>query len=376
MTERLARVRAALDSEGLDALYVSGPVDDIWHANQANRRWLTGFVGSAGRAIVTAEDAVVVLDGRYAKAGASAVRPRGFQVHEVRGGVKQWLPGLVAESSLAGKRVGVSERDTSLSEWTALQEAAAALPRRERPQFVPVKDLLEKLRARKYPDELAALQRAIDAGDAAFESVAARLEPGMTERQIAEGVELAVRAAGGDGISFPTIVAAGPNGALPHAVPTRNVVSPGMPVTIDMGAILDGYNSDLTRTFVVGGEGDAKFHEVYQVVFEAQRTAIDGVEAGMPGTTAHALAASVIEKAGYADQFVHGLGHGVGLEVHEAPYLGPFSEDTLEDGMVFTIEPGIYIPGWGGVRIEDVVVLENGRARQLSHATKLTLAGV
>jgi Xaa-Pro aminopeptidase len=141
-----------------------------------------------------------------------------------------------------------------------------------------------------------------------------------------------------------------------------------------MGARVDGYCSDLTRTFTAGTP-DARFREIYEIVREAQRNAIERVEHGMKGTDAHELAASVIEKAGHGENFGHGLGHGVGLEVHEAPYMGKTSTDTLENGMVFTIEPGIYIPGWGGIRIEDIVVMENGRARVLSRAPKLTFEG-
>jgi Xaa-Pro aminopeptidase len=197
----------------------------------------------------------------------------------------------------------------------------------------------------------------------------------MTELELAALVEREVRAAGGDGIAFNTIAAAGPAGAMPHAHPGHTPLGQGRPIVVDMGARSAGYCSDLTRTFVIGAS-DARFHEIYEVVFEAQRNAIEKIEAGMSGKDAHELAASVIEKAGYGDQFGHGLGHGVGLQVHERPYLGRTSEDTLQEGMVFTVEPGIYLPGWGGVRIEDIVVLENGRARTLSHAPKLVPAGV
>ncbi|MGH2610931.1 MAG: M24 family metallopeptidase, partial [Tepidiformaceae bacterium] len=171
------------------------------------------------------------------------------------------------------------------------------------------------------------------------------------------------------------IVAAGPWGAMPHASPRGEVIREGDGVVIDMGALYGGYCSDLTRTVTVG-KPDAKFRAIYEIVFEAQQAAIEGVEAGMSGVTAHRLASKVIGDAGYGENFGHGLGHGVGLQVHESPYLGESSEDVLEEGMVFTIEPGIYLPGWGGVRIEDVVVLVNGKARVLSHAQKLTPAGV
>jgi Xaa-Pro aminopeptidase len=222
---------------------------------------------------------------------------------------------------------------------------------------------------------MAALQRAIDVADEAMRRVQALATAPMTELELAALVEREVRAAGGDGIAFNTIAAAGPAGAMPHAQPGSALLGEGRPIVVDMGARADGYCSDLTRTFVIGAS-DARFHEIYEVVFEAQRNAIEKIEASMSGKDAHELAASVIEKAGYGDQFGHGLGHGVGLQVHERPYLGRTSEDTLQEGMVFTVEPGIYLPGWGGVRIEDIVVLENGRARVLSRAPKLVPAGV
>jgi Xaa-Pro aminopeptidase len=249
------------------------------------------------------------------------------------------------------------------------------MPAPERPELAPAPPVVEGLRKYKDADELAFLQESIAIGDRAFDSVARALVAGQTEEAIAYAVERAVREGGAEGLSFSTIVASGPWAAMPHATPRDEPVPAGVPLVIDMGAQYRGYCSDLTRTVTIG-PADAKFHEIYAVVYEAQQAAIKGVRPGMGGAEAHQLAAAVIERAGYGERFGHGLGHGVGLEVHEAPYLGPTSEDTLEDGMVFTIEPGIYIPGWGGVRIEDVVVLENGRARVLSHAAKLVPAGV
>jgi Xaa-Pro aminopeptidase len=247
--------------------------------------------------------------------------------------------------------------------------------RTRRPRLVVANGIIEGLRKVKDAHELAALQRAIGIGDAACEAAIAALQPGMTELEVAALIEREVKARGADGLSFETIVAAGAWGAMPHASPRNEPICDGDAVVIDMGALSGGYCSDLTRTVTVGKPG-AKFREIYDIVFEAQQTAIEGVEAGMSGVDAHRLASRVIADAGYGPNFGHGLGHGVGLEVHESPYLGESSQDVLEEGMVFTIEPGIYLPGWGGVRIEDVVVLENGKARVLSHARKLTPAGV
>ncbi|MDZ7729250.1 MAG: M24 family metallopeptidase [Dehalococcoidia bacterium] len=248
------------------------------------------------------------------------------------------------------------------------------MPAGERPNFVPAPPLIEDLRMVKDASELARMQRAIDVGDAALAQVSETIDTSMTERQVADAIAAAIRRNGGDGIAFDTIVAAGPWGARPHASPREEPIARDVPIVIDMGARVDGYCSDLTRT-LVAGELSPRFKAVYEVVREAQRNAIERVESGMSGKVAHELAAGVIERHGFGDDFGHGLGHGVGLDVHESPYLGRSSNDTLGEGMVFTIEPGIYLSGEGGVRIEDIVVLENGRARVLSHAPKQTYQG-
>ena len=198
------------------------------------------------------------------------------------------------------------------------------------------------------------------------------IEPGMSERQLAWEIQRYVMEQGADGLSFSTIIAGGEWGAAPHAYPRDVPLATGHGVVIDMGVVVDGYCSDLTRTLVLG-RPDERFIRVYDTVLTAQAVACERVEAGMSGQEAHAIAAAVIEEAGYGEYFGHGLGHGVGLDIHEAPRLAPGSEAILEDGQVFTIEPGIYIPGWGGVRIEDQCVMEGGRARPLSQAPKLDL---
>jgi Xaa-Pro aminopeptidase len=193
----------------------------------------------------------------------------------------------------------------------------------------------------------------------------------MREKEIAWEIEKILRQEGSEGIAFEIIVASGPNSALPHARPTERMIRSGEPLLIDMGARISGYCSDLSRTLFLG-KADRPFREIYDIVFKAQATAIEEVESGMDASQADRLARSVIEQAGHGDEFGHGLGHGVGLAVHEFPRLGLGSSDLLADGMVFTIEPGIYLVGQGGVRIEDMVVLENGKARVLTRASKDT----
>jgi Xaa-Pro aminopeptidase len=361
MNERLRRLRDALDGHEIDAALIS---------NAQNRRYLSGFTGSAGYLLVTAEDAIIATDFRYYE--QSAAQAPDFRLHKTVGGVDAWLPGLVA--GLGGKKVGFESGDMTVASHQQIKKALADLPEAERPALVPAQNLVEGLRLFKEPGEVDALQAAVDLGDAAFTHVAERIEPGWTEKQVAWEIEKYIREHGGDGLSFDTIVAGGPWGAMPHAYPRDRKLLVGEGVVIDMGCAIGGYMSDLTRTIVMG-QPDDQFRKIYDIVLTAQLTAEEMVEPGMTGEECHMIAHNVIEAAGYGDTFGHGLGHGVGLQVHEAPRVGRTSTDELNDGMVFTIEPGIYVTGWGGVRIEDMVVFEHGRARVMSKAPKLRFAG-
>jgi Xaa-Pro aminopeptidase len=216
---------------------------------------------------------------------------------------------------------------------------------------------------------LSLLQKAIDASDAAMEAVGPVIREGMTEWEVAWRLETAMWEFGADSVSFNTTVAAGPNAAMAHHRPTDRAIRQGEPVVIDMGARVGGYCSDITRTVVVG-EPDEMFRKIYDIVLGAQLTAINIVKPGLTGEECDRLARAVIAEAGYGDYFGHSLGHGVGLAVHESPRVGPRSSDLLLPGAVFTVEPGIYIPGWGGMRIEDIVILREEGATPLSKAGK------
>ena len=361
--------------EKLDALLISVPVDDGFGRHGENRKYVSGFTGSAGMALVTTTKALFAADFRYTEQAERECAPFGMSVFKALGNSEDWVPAFLREAEIAGKKLGISRADMSLGGYVTLQERVKKMADPERPHLVVPGPIVEKLRRLKDASELALIQRAVDIADAACESVIDALTPAHTERDVAALFANEVVRRGAEGISFETIVAGGPWSAMPHASPRDEALGTGRPIVIDCGAQFEGYCSDLTRTVVLG-EPDAKFGEIYEIVFEAQQAAIAGVEPGMKGPDAHNLAAAVIERYGYGERFGHGLGHGVGLEVHEAPYLGVSSTDVLEEGMVFTIEPGIYLPGWGGVRIEDIVVLENGKARVLSHARKLTPTGV
>jgi Xaa-Pro aminopeptidase len=229
---------------------------------------------------------------------------------------------------------------------------------------------VEKIRMIKEPEEVGLITQAIAISDEAMDEVATAIKPGMTEAQVAWEIEINMRTSGSQALPFEVIVAAGPNAALPHAKPSDYVIQSGQPVMIDIGARVQGYGSDLSRT-ICAGEPDDTFKKVYTAVKDAQKAAIAGGVEGMTGAQVDKLARDIIEKAGYSDKFSHSLGHGLGLAPHERPHVSARSEDVLKNGMVFTIEPGVYLSGWGGVRIEDTVIMENGRIRVLSQARKM-----
>lgn len=354
---RLTALRAQLEPEHLDALLVS---------SASNRRYCSGFTGSSGYLLITRDSAILATDFRYYEQSASQAPD--FLLFKAVGALEAWFPGLL--EGFGGKRIGFEAADVSYALYRQIVAIIDDLPAEKRPHLQPTTGLVERLRSHKDPAELAKLQAAIDLGDAALDHTAARVEPGWTEKQVAWEIERYIREHGGEGPSFSTIVAGGAWGAIPHAYPRDQALREGDGVVIDMGAKVDGYCSDLTRTIVLG-EPDARFREIYDIVLAAQLAAYEMIEPGMTGEQAHMIAQSVIDAAGYGEQFGHGLGHGIGLQVHEAPRLTRTSSEVLEEGMVFSIEPGIYIPGWGGVRIEDLALLENGRCRFLSRAEKL-----
>jgi Xaa-Pro aminopeptidase len=356
-SDRVERLRAQLDEAQLDALLVS---------NASNRRYLSGFTGSAGSLIISRDEVVLATDFRYWE--QSGGQSPAFRLYKTVGKLEEWFAGLI--EGLGGKRLGFESADLSYAMHRQMLTIVEELPPERRPQLVPTVALIEKLRAVKDADEVDQLQAAINAGDAAIEDVIARLDPSWTEKQVAWEIERHLREHGADGPSFRPIVASGAWGAMPHAYPRDELLQEGAGVVMDMGALVDGYCSDLTRTVHLGAP-QQRFDAIYDIVLAAQLAASEMIEPGMTGQQAHMLAQSVIDAAGYGENFGHGLGHGIGLQVHEFPLLSKSSTDVLAEGMVFSIEPGVYIPGWGGIRIEDLAVLENGRCRFLSHAAKL-----
>lgn len=356
-TARVARLRSKLREQELDALLVTTP---------ENRRYLSGFKGTAGNLIVTEDAAVLATDFRYTE--QAAIQAPDFRVERIKARLT-WLPELLKELGVV--KVGFESDHVTVSSFEAIKKALADAELNDRVALVPTTGIVQGLRAVKDAEELQLLSRAIEIGDRAFNEVESAIRPGMTEAEVAWMIEKSIREQGAESLSFETIVGSGPNGARPHHLAAEREIHEGEPIVIDMGCQYRGYCSDLTRTILLG-EPDDQFKKIYDIVLTAQLTAMELARSGMTGEDVDKLARTVIEEAGYGETFGHSLGHGVGLEVHENPGVGPKSTGVLEDGMVFTIEPGIYLTGWGGVRIEDVVVLEDGKPRLLSHAQKQT----
>lgn len=358
-TDRLDRVRERLEELRLDALLITTP---------SNRRWVSGFTGSAGAVLVGRDRARFATDSRYWE--QIALQAPEFELVKVSGATTGVAPDLLEDTG--GLTIGFEPAHMTVAAYEQWTSAIDGLLEAARPRLVPAPAAIEALRIVKDDDELDALARAVQLGDEGMAHAIAVVEPGMTERQLAWEIQRYMMEHGADDLSFSTIVAGGDWGAAPHAYPRDVPLSEGAGVVIDMGVIIDGYCSDLTRTLFVG-EPDDQFKRVYDTVLTAQTMAEERIEAGMTGAEAHTIAATVIAEAGYGEYFGHGLGHGVGLDIHEAPRLAPGSDAILGDGQVFTVEPGIYIPGWGGVRIEDQCVMQDGRVRAVSASPKLDL---
>jgi len=328
---------------------------------EANRRYLSGYTGedgqfdeTAGALLITDKHCILATDSRYdLQAGQEAPT---YEIVCYRKSLYDELPRLLARVN--ARRVGFeSARLTVKHHQDLIRQLQEAQPP---VTMIPTENQVESLRSTKDVDELATTQRAVHCAETAFQRLLEWMRPGMTERAVARRLEELMQAAGAEGASFPIIVAAGPNSAKPHAVPGRRPIGVGEPVLLDWGAKLDGYCSDISRT-VMFGPADAQFKKIYAIVREAQAAAIAAIQPGAEGRAVDAIARRVIEQAGYGDNFGHSLGHGTGLCIHEAPRLSPHSEDTLTAGMIVTVEPGIYLPAWGGVRLENqVVITPNG----------------
>jgi Xaa-Pro aminopeptidase len=356
-TTRADRLVALLDERELDALLVT---------NLVNVRYLTGYTGSNGVALVGVHGLrCFVTDFRYVTQAAQQVH--GF---ERRIGEQDLLDEAVAALPAGDLRLGIEDQHMPVRTFDRLREALPASV-----ELVPAGGGVEQLRTLKDADEVARIRAAAELADAALRRTLEGGLAGRTERAVALALDQEMRRLGAERPSFETIVAHGPHGALPHAVPRDAEIASRSLVTIDWGAQLDGYCSDCTRTFAVGEPGE-RASELYELVRRAQQAGLDAVAPGVSGLDADAAARAPIEAAGHGEHFGHGLGHGVGLEIHEAPRLSGTSDATLAAGNVVTVEPGVYVPGELGVRIEDLVLVTERGCERLNGLPKdLTAVG-
>ncbi|KGE17984.1 M24 family metallopeptidase [Paenibacillus wynnii] len=347
---RVSKLRKVLQARGLDAMLITSGI---------NRRYLSGFTGSSGYVLITAEESYLLTDFRYRTQAAEQAAGLTIVEHGPKfiDTVRELLPS-------GGKvRVGFEQDDVTFSAYTAYAEALKPA------ELVPVSKAVEDLRMIKDAEELAVMGRAADLADDTFHHILNVLKPGMTERDVDLEMEFYMRTHGATSSSFDTIVASGERSAMPHGVASSRVILGDEFVTFDFGALLDGYCSDLTRTVALGTP-NPKLKEIYDIVLEAQLHALAHIKPGMTGRECDALARDIITRYGYGDQFGHSTGHGLGMEVHEWPRLSKLSDDILQPGMVVTVEPGIYLPGIGGVRIEDDVVVTESGISLLTHSSK------
>ncbi|WP_147533930.1 M24 family metallopeptidase [Bacillus marasmi] len=347
--DKLNKLRSHFENLGIDALLIT---------SSYNRRYMSNFTGTAGVVLITAEAALFITDFRYIEQATNQCE--GFTI--IKHG-----PSLIAEIASQTERLGIKklgfEQDyVSFSTYSEYKAAIKA-------DLVPISGIIEKLRLIKTESEIKILKEAADIADAAFKHILDFIRPGLTELEVSNELEFFMRAAGATSSSFDTIVASGHRSALPHGVASDKVIEKGDMITLDYGAYYKGYVSDITRT-ISCGEPDPKLKEIYNIVYEAQMRGVEGIKPGMTGKEADALTRNYITEKGYGEYFGHSTGHGIGLEVHEGPALSFRSDLKLVPGMVVTVEPGIYIPGLGGVRIEDDIVITNNHNELLTHSTK------
>jgi Xaa-Pro aminopeptidase len=355
---RIDRLRARVADSGVGGILVT---------SRANVRYLTGFTGSAGLLLVTEDGALLTTDGRYRTQSREQLEEAAIdhQVDLVVGGHQVQQQAIAAATMRdALSRIGLEAEDVT---WAGQQRWSQVLAHSE---LVPTTGLVEGLRQVKDAGELARMERAAAIADTALAEIVPMLREGRTEREVALALDGAMRRLGAEDRAFETIVASGPNAAKPHARPTGRPITVDDPVVIDFGATFEGYRSDMTRTFCVGGEPRGELARLFSVVASAQSAGVAAVGPGVETRQVDRVCRDRIAAAGWAEAFEHGTGHGVGLDIHEAPSVAATSTAILEAGVVVTVEPGVYLTGIGGVRIEDTLVVTNDGSRPLTRFPK------
>lgn len=347
--EKLTNLRRSLEQNKLDGLIIT---------NAYNRRYISGFTGTAGVVLITATKALFITDFRYTEQANEQVI--GFDIIEHKQPIIKEIAKQIEQLNL--KRVGFEKNDLSFALYEQYKNEVAA-------DLIPTAGLIEELRLVKTPEELEVLKEAAKISDAAFDHILTVIKPGVTEIEISNELEFFMRKKGAQSSSFDIIVASGYRSALPHGVASHKEITSGELVTMDFGALYNGYCSDMTRTVAVG-EISGELHNIYHTVLDAHLKGMNGIKAGITAKEADALTRDHINEKGYGQYFGHSTGHGLGLEVHEAPGLSSRSDVTLTEGMVVTVEPGIYVPNVGGCRIEDDIVVTKEGNESLNRSPK------
>ena len=347
--EKLGKLRARFSELGIDGMLIT---------NGYNRRYMTGFTGTAGVVLIGEKKAVFITDFRYVEQASRQIN--GYEIIQHMGSIIDEVAKQAADLGI--KRLGFEQDHLSFATYKSYENTVQA-------ELVPVSGVVEKLRLIKSDAEIKILKEAAEIADAAFQHILSFIRPGIREIDVANELEFFMRKNGAISSSFDIIVASGYRSALPHGVATEKVIEKGEFVTLDFGAYYKGYCSDITRTVAVG-EVSEELRSIYKIVLEAQLRGMTGIKPGMTGREADALTRDYITGKGYGDYFGHSTGHGIGLEVHEGPGLSVRTDTVLEPGMVVTVEPGIYIPGLGGVRIEDDTVVTKDGNESLTHSPK------
>ncbi|MDT2756417.1 aminopeptidase P family protein [Enterococcus asini] len=350
MTLRVEKLRDLMKKEIVDGFLITSPY---------NLRYLTNFTGTTGLAVITMDKAFFVTDFRYTE--QAAAQAQGFEIVKNSGPIFDEVAKLCEQEEI--NALAFEESYVSFADYTVLEELLEETP------LIPVSGLIESLREVKDEEEIALIEKACAIADQGYEHVLKMIKPGMTEIEVANQLDFFMRSLGATSVSFDTIVASGLRSAMPHGVASSKVIEQGDLITLDFGCYYQGYVSDMTRTFAIGDPG-RQLKEIYQIVLEAQLKVLEEAKPGMTGIQLDAVARDHIAQAGYGEAFGHSTGHGIGLEIHEGPNVSFRADKEFVAGNVITDEPGIYLPGIGGVRIEDDLLITPDGNRALTHATK------
>lgn len=350
MQDRVKQLCGLLDGAGVAAFYITNP---------ENRFYLSGFTGTTGALLLCRNKSYLLTDFRYT--GQASRECPGFKIIEALGSYTEAIAAIMKDNGLSS--LGCEGDNLTYNQFQALKDNLNGI------EIKPVSGLVEGLRICKDDAEIKSIEEAVRLADQAFEQILPVIRPGVSEREVALQLEYTMRRMGADGVAFKIIVASGHRSALPHGVASSKMIREGDLVTLDFGAVYRGYHSDITRTVVLG-RPIQKQKEIYSIVLEAQMNAIAALRSGVQASDVDRAARKIIESRGYGERFGHSTGHGVGLNIHENPRLSSKDNTTLEAGMVVTVEPGIYLPDWGGVRIEDTVLVEDGGCRVLTRSPK------